>query len=204
MALNKIFLITFTLILAIGVSNNSHGEEHPKELKVTIRGKIESNSIKNFDQFVVYIENTNDKVATITPSIIDQRNLSFMPSVLPVRVGGSVVFQNSDKESHIIHSHKAPHNFSIKLHPNQVSKPSVFTKEGEYPLTCDYHPHMSAHIIVLNSSYFDTVSKDGRFKIKDLPPGEYKITTWHPRYISKSKEISTHKVLGSYPVTFKY
>lgn len=204
MALNKIIIFTLIIFLASGVSSNSIGEVHPEEPNITIRGKFESNSIKDFNQFVVYVENVNDNISSTNPSIIDQKNLTFIPSVLPLRIGGSVIFQNSDKESHIIHSQKAPHNFSIKLHPNQKSKPYVFTKEGEYALTCDFHPHMSAYILVLKSSYFSSVDHNGIFLIKDLPPGEYKITTWHPRYISKSIKISTHKVLGSYPVKFIY
>lgn len=41
------------------------------------------------------------------------------------------------------------------------------------------HPWMKAYLGVFEHPYFALSGADGRFTLKDLPPGEYTIEAWH-------------------------
>ena len=52
------------------------------------------------------------------------------------------------------------------------------------------HPWMKAYLGVFEHPYFALSGADGRFTLKDLPPGEYTIEAWHERFGTKSVEIA--------------
>ena len=50
------------------------------------------------------------------------------------------------------------------------AKPEMFLK-----FKCDVHPWMFAWVSVFDSPYFAVSDKDGKFAIKNVPPGKYTI-----------------------------
>jgi Carboxypeptidase regulatory-like domain len=54
-------------------------------------------------------------------------------------------------------------------------------KEVMVPFKCDVHGWMNAYVGVLDHPYFATTEKDGKFELKDLPPGTYTIEAWHEK-----------------------
>ena len=48
---------------------------------------------------------------------------------------------------------------------------------------------MVAWIVVLDHPFYAVTGPDGRFKIKDLPPGKYTIEAWHEGYKPVTQEI---------------
>lgn len=45
-------------------------------------------------------------------------------------------------------------------------------------LQCKAHPEMLGYVAVIDNSYFAVTEHDGRFTIKNVPPGTYMITAW--------------------------
>ncbi|HEY5476138.1 MAG TPA: cupredoxin domain-containing protein [Tepidiformaceae bacterium] len=76
---------------------------------------------------------------------IDQKNLTFMPNKLTVKVGDTVYFLNSDSVIHTIDV--SGKNISGNMKPGQVVT-WQFPKAGQYKISCDYHPAMNATITV--------------------------------------------------------
>jgi len=54
------------------------------------------------------------------------------------------------------------------------AKPEPFLK-----FQCDVHPWMFAWVTVLDSPYFCVSDKDGKFVIKNVPPGKYTVEAAH-------------------------
>ena len=50
------------------------------------------------------------------------------------------------------------------------------------------HPWMKAYLGVFEHPYFALSGADGRFTLKDLPPGEYTIEAWHERFGTRSQK----------------
>ena len=49
---------------------------------------------------------------------------------------------------------------------------------------------MAAHIHVFMHDFFATTGKDGKFQIKGVPPGEYKVKFWHEGLAPQTKTIT--------------
>jgi uncharacterized membrane protein/plastocyanin len=125
------------------------------------------------------------------PILIDQRNCQYVPRVVAVRVGQRVEFINSDSTFHNVRSvTKANEDFNVGMPMQSPNISRVFTKpEIVLQTKCSVHPWMTASIAVMDHPYFALSDKDGRFAIKDLPPGHYTIEAWHEKLGSQTKEI---------------
>ena len=60
----------------------------------------------------------------------------------------------------------------IKL--RKVAQGSVFK------LICDQHEFMQVWGLPITNPYYAIVGEDGKFEIKDIPAGKYKLVAWHP------------------------
>ncbi len=64
------------------------------------------------------------------------------------------------------------------------AKPEPFLK-----FQCDVHPWMFAWVTVVDSPYFCVSDKDGKFTIKNVPPGKYTIEAAHRKLGSQTQEV---------------
>ena len=58
----------------------------------------------------------------------------------------------------------------------------------------DVHPWMSAYVQVFDHPYFAVTSKDGSYKIDNIPAGTYEVVAWQEKF--KDKTVS-HQVTVS-------
>jgi len=135
--------------------------------------------------------------------VMDQRNLEFIPHVLPVLVGSAVEFPNNDKVEHNIFSMSRTKQFNLGSYKAGESKTVVFDKPGIVELRCDVHAEMAAYILVIKNPYFAVTDEQGRFEIpdssylnqigltgiKNLSPGEYFVKTWHEKLKTQSEAV---------------
>jgi plastocyanin len=110
-----------------------------------------------------------------------QKNKTFSPHVLPVLVGTSVDFPNSDPIFHNAFSSYNGQIFDIGLYPPGTTRSVRFTREGVVRVFCNIHSSMSALIVVLGTPYFTSTGRDGSFTILNVPPGEYQLSVFHER-----------------------
>jgi plastocyanin len=144
-------------------------------VKGTVTLPEDSGSVTNV---VVYLEG---KIGVPTPgqAVIDQKNMQFVPHVLPVVVGSTVEFRNSDPVLHNVFSIAAPNNFDLGMFGQGESRRVTFSKPGIVRVRCNVHPGMLAYVLVLENSYFATPDDRGNFQISGIPPGRYKLRAWH-------------------------
>lgn len=138
-----------------------------------------------------------DAVVTITPepgtpaprlaggpiatAIIDQKDETFVPSVVVIRTGGTVVFRNGDGIRHHIYSFAPAHRFEMVQTPGETSAPEVFDKPGPVAIGCNIHDHMTAYILVTDAPWGMVTDAQGRAAVTGLPAGRFWATVWHPR-----------------------
>jgi hypothetical protein len=62
-----------------------------------------------------------------------------------------------------------------------VRKPVILRKKDSiFKLECDQHNFMQAFFLPVQNPYYAIVRNDGRFRIRNIPPGTYKVLAWHP------------------------
>jgi plastocyanin len=129
---------------------------------------------------VVYLEGDFGPQEGQLSAKMVQKNMDFIPRLLPVRVGTTVQFPNLDNMYHSIFSFSKPKRFDLgRYRGDERPIPSVlFDQPGAVVCRCDIHENMRAIILVLNSPYFQTTDADGHYRIANLPSGHYKLCAW--------------------------
>jgi plastocyanin len=113
-------------------------------------------------------------------AVMDQKNRTFVPHVLPVQVGTAVEFPNSDDVRHQVYSFSEAKKFQLPLYTGTPASPIVFDKTGVVSLGCNIHDRMNAYIVVVDTPYFAVTGRDGRVTLPNLGAGRYVVRLWHP------------------------
>lgn len=181
---SKFFLATSVLILFFATSSLTAGD---------LTGKITARGARDAGNAVVYIGKIAEKTFTPPkePVEMDQKDMTFIPHVLPVLVGTTVKFFNSDPVLHNIFSPDAvADKMNLGSWPKGQSRDFTFKKPGVAALLCNVHPEMSAYVVVVETPYFAVSAKDGSYTIKNVPPGKYTLKIWHEKLKGKPVEIT--------------
>ena len=129
---------------------------------------------------VVYLDGAPSSPGPRPTKQLTQREMNFLPSLLPIQVGTRVEFPNEDDTYHNIFSYSPAKRFDLgRYRPDERPIPSqVFEKTGLVTLRCDIHEHMRGLILVLDTPHFTVTDADGRFRLANLPPGKYTLKVW--------------------------
>ena len=144
------------------------------------------------DNVVIYLTPVEGKIEydKIPGGVIDQINKEYVPHVLPIMVGGTMTFLNSDgilHNVHLYHETKTVFNIAMPAFKKKMSK--TLDKAGEYVLLCDAHSEMSAYILVLESPFFAKPNAKGNFVINGIPAGTYNIVRYIPEQENVTKTV---------------
>lgn len=116
---------------------------------------------------------------------VDQPCCMFIPSVIALREGQTLVAKNSSEIAH-----------NVKIDGSSSGNPDInpiipagksfpvpdwkATGLGAVPMSCSIHGWMKGHIRVFNHPYFAVTNDKGEFEIKDAPAGNFRIVMFHP------------------------
>jgi plastocyanin len=126
------------------------------------------------------------------PATIDQKSCRYHPHVFGMRVGQPLEIINSDPTLHNIHAMPKSNAEFNNGQPIQGMKMThTFDKqEVMVPFKCDVHGWMNAYVGVVNHPYFAITDKDGKFDLKDVPPGTYTIEAWHEKLGTATQSVT--------------
>ncbi|MDP9361591.1 MAG: carboxypeptidase regulatory-like domain-containing protein [Acidobacteriota bacterium] len=158
-----------------------------------IHGKVAAHGVRNSADAVVYVDRIAGK--TFTPPAekakIDQKNMQFIPHVLPVLEGTTVDFHNSDAVLHNVFSPDAcADRFNLGTWPQGQVKSFTFKKPCFAVLLCKVHAEMEGYVAVLPTPYHAVTAADGSYVIKDIPDGTYTVKVWHPKLKPAVKTVA--------------
>jgi len=112
------------------------------------------------------------------PVVMDQVNKRFLPDLLLIHQGQSVVFPNSDNIRHHVYSFSKAKTFELKLYAGKPKKPIEFENNGVVIVGCNIHDSMVGSIYVAKNSAMMT-DETGKVTL-DFDPMIEKISIWHP------------------------
>lgn len=157
----------------------------------TISGSVGSRLIRRAPA-VVYIEKIPGKEYPTAEkhAMMDQVDLRFTPHVLPVLAGTTVDFPNSDTVRHSVFStRKSVQKLNLGTYDAGVTRHIVMDIPGRTTLLCNVHAEMSAYILTVETPFFATTDRNGRYEIKNVPVGTHKLTVWHERLKPRTVEV---------------
>jgi plastocyanin len=168
----------------------------------TIKGVVEGGKRIKKSPAVVYLVDVKGRFKPPeTNPVMDQRNMTFIPHVLPVLKGTTVDFLNNDEVRHNVFS-PDHERYNLGTWPRGEIKQYTFNKKGVYSQLCNVHPEMEAFIVVLDNPFFSLTDKRGRYEIRDIPPGRYKVKVWHEKLRFKKQTVEV-PATGAVTLNFK-
>ncbi|HDY84423.1 hypothetical protein LCGC14_0528640 [marine sediment metagenome] len=132
------------------------------------------------------INNSRPSPVSANPAIMDQVNKRFLPDLILIHQGQSVVFPNSDNIRHHVYSFSKAKTFEIKLYAGKPEKAIEFDTNGVVIVGCNIHDSMVGSIYVAQDSAMITDDK-GDVTL-DFDPKVDKISVWHPLQESNPEE----------------
>jgi len=170
----------FGISLLLAVAVLASGRHVSTAAGATIEGVVKTVAVPTADA-VVYIQHAEGTFATPVPAKMDQRSMKFTPAVLPVLVGTTVRFLNSDPTQHNVFTPDYE-KYNLGTWPQGQTKDQVFEKCAKAPCAyvqlCRIHPEMEAYVVVLQNPYFAVTGSDGHYRIENVPPGPYSVGVW--------------------------
>jgi plastocyanin len=153
---------------------------------------------------VVFLEGSFPKPTELPIAELKQKDLAFIPTLLPVQVGTKVEFPNLDDIYHNVFSFSPPKRFDLgRYRSDEKPVPSqIFDTPGLVTLRCDIHEHMRALILVLATPHFVVTTPDGRFKLTGLPAGRYVLKAWLDSKTTHEKPVELTNANAALQVDF--
>ncbi len=159
----------------------------------SISGTVKCTGVRNSADAVVYVASIPDKIFP-PPSEharIDQKNMTFVPHVLPVLVGTTVDFLNSDTVLHNVFTpDKCAEGFNLGSWPQGQIRSFTFKQPCAATLLCNVHPEMEAFVVAVPTPYVAVTDKSGAYAIEGVPDGDYTVKVWHPKLKETSRQVT--------------
>jgi len=131
--------------------------------------------------------------ASAPPVVLDQKGCLYVPQILAIQTGQKLIVRNSDNCIHNVHctptvAGNEEHNDAQMPGGADLTytfpKPEMFLR-----FKCDVHPWMFAWVSVFDSPYFSISDPEGKFVIKNVPPGKYTVEADHRKLGSKTQDV---------------
>lgn len=157
--------------------------------------------------------------ASAGPVVLDQKNCLYTPQIVAVQAGQKLVVKNSDPASVPMHNvrinptvdaNKDASNGKMSMPQMSGGADLTYTfpaAENFLKFQCDVHPWMFAWVTVVDNPYFAVTGKDGKFTIKNVPAGKYKIVALHrkaaPTGVEKDVEVKDSGATADFTIEVK-
>ena len=123
--------------------------------------------------------------------LIDQDGCHYIPHVLGIQTGQSLIIKNSDGILHNINTQPTVNQgFNISQPVEMETTRTFSSPEVMIPVKCDVHGWMEAFIGVQQHPYMAVSGEDGSFRLENLPPGTYTIEAWHEAYGTQTQTVT--------------
>jgi hypothetical protein len=157
---------------------------------------------------VVYLKSGLGNYHYDTPqaaAIIDQKGCMYVPRVVALMTNQPFEVQNDDPVLHNIHV--VLKNSRSWTQSQTIGGPPIMATfmqpEFASRIVCNIHPWMRSYLFVFNNPYFAVTTSNGKFELKNIPPGTYTLETWQEKLGVQDQTITVGPK-DSKTVSFQY
>ena len=130
------------------------------------------------------------------PLTLDQRGCRYVPHVQATTVGSPLTITSSDATLHNTHAflgRRTAFNLAVPIKGMRIQR--TLGETGILDVKCDAgHTWMRGYVHVFEHPYFAVSGSDGRFELREVPPGHHAVKAWHERF--GVREGSAHVEAG--------
>ena len=137
------------------------------------------------------LQNYRFAVPTFEPTLQHDK-CQYSPHVMGLQVGQPLWIMNSDLTMHNTHpTPKVNQEWNFSHAPFSPVVVKKFARpEVLIPFKCNQHPWERAYVGVLKHPYFAVSDGLGRFEIRNVPPGTYKLVVWHEKLGEREQDLT--------------
>ena len=154
-----------------------------------VKGTVQLTSGRKAGNAVVWLDGA-EKSTPLKKAVIDQRNRTFIPHISVVTVNTEIDFPNNDTVFHNVFAAFDAKKFDLGMYPRGKTKVQKFSKPGLVALMCSIHSEMSAFVMVVDTPFYTVADRSGNFTISGVPPGSYKLRSWHESGEKSSEDVT--------------
>jgi plastocyanin len=149
--------------------------------------------INEYRELVVFLEDNSSEAGKPIRVELQQQGQQFAPRLLVVPARSTVSFPNADPVFHNVFSLSGAKKFDLGYYPAGQTRVMTFDEPGIVQVYCHLHPNMYAAIVVVPNRWYAQPGEDGTFSLHDVPPGTYKLVTWHMNagFFRKTIQVSS-------------
>lgn len=134
--------------------------------------------------------------------VVDQRGCRFRPWAQVVKPG-PLTIKHSDPAT-VLHNINAREMIGVEKNrivrrtifnfaqpdPGEIVKELTTQRSHYVSLNCEAHNFMFGFMMTPEHPYAVVVNEDGSYTLDDVPPGDYTILAWHPRFGLKEAKVT--------------
>lgn len=141
-------------------------------------GRAQAASIEGVAHAASVVWVSGGATAPAAPATMRQTSKTFVPALLVVPIGTSVIFPNDDGFYHSVYSVSPSNPFDLGLYDNGPGKSVSFDNPGVVEVRCHVHGSMHATIVVVDGPYAITTRPDEHYRIDGVPLGSRVVHSW--------------------------
>lgn len=127
---------------------------------------------------------------------LDNQKCRFVPKAVFARTGQTLIMKNSDNVGHNCHVTTFQQEHNINIPAGKEIELKLLDDSDKIPgeVRCDIHKWMDSVIFIRDNPYVAISDETGKFKIENIPAGDWKFQFWHKKagYL-KTIEIKGYK-----------
>jgi hypothetical protein len=128
---------------------------------------------------------------------LDQKECTFVPHVVVTPIDSPVLFLNTDRLLHNLHSTSKSNPRFNRAQPKGRTIQIVFKVPEIIQIECDLHTWMSAWVVVSDHPFYTVTTERGEFVLDNVPPGSYTLRIWQESLGTVTKEITVAPKVGA-------
>lgn len=124
--------------------------------------------------FLEPLEASDGAASPPEPATLQIREGEFRDDIAVVVAGQPIEFSSEGDLLHRFFSYNEPNAFELGPQDRSV----VLSRPGAVHFYCSLHPAEGGTVFVAPSPHFGVADADGRFQIRSVPPGRYRLETF--------------------------